>query len=58
MVEIKNHTVKTYYIAKPANHYGVVEVGDVFESGQAELETFTIEQEYLDRLEELGIEIE
>lgn len=62
MVECKNHIEKTWWITKKTDnsviHYGEVEVGNVVESGQEEIETFTSEEEWIDRLEELGITIE
>ena len=62
MLELKTHIVKTWYIVKSTDnsiiHYGFVEVGNVMESGQEELETFTIEQGWVDRLLVLGINLE
>ena len=62
MKELKNHTVKTWWIMKSIDnsviHHGVAEVGQEVSSGQDELETFTVEQEWIDRLAVLGITIE
>lgn len=55
MKEIKNQTVKTWYILKEANHHGFVEVGQVLMSGQDTLETFKNEDEWISRLKELNI---
>ncbi len=57
MLEIKNHTVKTWYILTPSKHYGFVDVGQVLKSGQESLETFTDESEWIDRLNQLNIEL-
>jgi hypothetical protein len=58
-VEIRDQTEDTYWIARKNDnsiiHYGLVEVGDVMESGLDILETFLIEAEWLARLAELGI---
>ena len=62
MVELNGHTVKTWWICKKSDdsiiHYSFSEVGDKMESGQDELETFTVEQDWIDRLLELGITVE
>lgn len=62
MVEVKDHIVDTYWIAKATDnsviHYGCVPVGGVVESGQDELELFTDEQPWIDRLDELEVEHE
>lgn len=59
MLELKGHTVKTWYISKSSDnsiiHYGFVEVGSIMQSGQEEMETFTIESDWSDRLLILGI---
>lgn len=59
MLELKVHTVKTWYISKSSDnsiiHYGFVEVGSIMQSGQEEMETFTIESDWSDRLLILGI---
>jgi len=62
MVDIKNHTQTTWWIAKSTDntiiHYGVVDINNIVESGQEELEMFIVEQEWIDRLLVLGITIE
>lgn len=62
MESITGHTVSTYWIMKAIDnsviHYGCVSVGAVVDSGQEVKETFTVEQDWLDRLSVLGITIE
>lgn len=50
-------TVETFYICHSIDivHYGVLEPGQEVSTGQDQLETFTKESEYLNRLQELGI---
>jgi len=60
MIECKNHTEKTWWITKKNDnstiHYGEVEVGSLVQSGLDEIETSIIQQDYIDRLIELGID--
>lgn len=61
MNEIKDHTVDTYWIARSSDNSiirsGVTSPGLVTTSGQNVLETFTDEQEWENRLTELGATI-
>ncbi len=58
-VEIKDQTQDTWWIARKTDnsiiHYGMVEVGEIMESGLDILETFLNEEDWLARLLELGI---
>lgn len=58
-VEIKDQTQDTWWIARKTDDsiitYGMVEVGQVMESGLDILETFLNEADWLERLAELGI---
>jgi len=60
MHKIENHTVKTWFIFSntegTAHTCSYTEVGEVTESGMDNLETFTVEQEWLDRLNVLGLD--
>lgn len=58
---MKKHiaTSQCYFIAHdPSVHYGELEVGQEIVTGQNNLEIFDNEEEYTQRLSELGIEIE
>lgn len=61
-MEIKGHTETKWWICYNEGfttiHYGKTLVGQVTTSGQPNYEIFDTEQEYLDRLNELGIKIE
>jgi len=56
--EINNTSVKTWYIVKTTDnsiiHYECLEIGGCMKSGQPELETFTDQQSWIDRLAVLG----
>ena len=60
MAGISGHTEDTYWIARSEDnsviHYGLVLIGDIMETGQPILESFTDKQEWIARLSELGIE--
>jgi len=60
-MNIKGHTETKWWICyndgQTAIHYGKTEVGQVTTSGQPNHELFNTEQDYLDRLNELGIKI-
>jgi len=56
MKEIKKPKNVTYFIAKPANHYGIVSKTQTMTSGQDELEEFTNKAIWIARLNELEIE--
>ena len=62
MVSCTTHIEKTWYICKSTDdsiiHPGYVEVGQQVNSGQDEIEIFTVEQDWIDRLVVLGITIE
>lgn len=61
MLGIKDHIDDTYWICRKSDnsdiHYGLVDVGLVTTSGQEVKETFTVEQDWIDRLEVLGITV-
>ena len=61
MIEIEGHIEDTYWIIMNGDnsviHYGLVTVGNIVESGLDNYETFVVEQEWIDRLIELGIEL-
>ena len=57
---MKKHeaTKQCYFVAHdPSVHYGELEAGQEVVTGQANLEIFNNEEEYIDRLNELGIEL-
>ena len=60
MSEINKPDVDTWYILYNVGgsiyHYGLTTEDQVTTSDFTELETFTVEQDYLDRLAELGID--
>ena len=53
MKEIKGQTVRTWYIIN-INNCGYIEVGQVLTTGQDNLETFTNEDDYYNRLGDLN----
>lgn len=58
---MKTHkaTIQCYFIAHdPSVHYGELESGQEIATGQANLEIFENEEEYTQRLNELGITLE
>ena len=57
MSDLNKPEIKTYYINKNGDiHYGVVDTDQCMSTGLPSVEIFTIKQEWLDRLEELGID--
>ena len=59
MIELKDHEVKTYWIAHNSNdviHFGEVEVDQVVTSGQPDLEDFIDREAWKVRLLELGVD--
>jgi hypothetical protein len=60
MSEINKPTALTYHVITNVDesivHYGLTDTDQVTTSALTELETFTNEQDYLDRLDALGID--